>query len=184
MPSIQLRRLPEQKRVQRIADQCGLTEAYSDPYLQSPTRFFIASPEHPKMGKWAQRSTLKYHRYDAPLCPHKGTSSLAPTRRNVRLQSCCYLVNERGRIVSGLEASRRSGRRPLTSQQSKTPRRATSAKAKPAAARTKKRSTSPGPQRDESAECHPETPTFSEPPIYTPISGRVRPLPPRTVRAS
>lgn len=38
----------------------GITEAYSDDCFESPARFFVVSPEHPKLGQWAQSSTLKY----------------------------------------------------------------------------------------------------------------------------
>lgn len=38
----------------------GLVKAYSDSCFESPTAFYIASPEHPKLGKWAKPSTLKY----------------------------------------------------------------------------------------------------------------------------
>lgn len=38
----------------------GLVKAYSDSCFESSTDFYIASPEHPKLGKWAKPSTLKY----------------------------------------------------------------------------------------------------------------------------
>jgi len=38
----------------------GLVKAYSDSCFESPTNFYIASPEHPKLGIWAKPSTLKY----------------------------------------------------------------------------------------------------------------------------
>lgn len=38
----------------------GLVQAYSDSCFESSTTFYIASPEHPKLGKWAKPSTLKY----------------------------------------------------------------------------------------------------------------------------
>lgn len=38
----------------------GLVEAYSESCFESSTSFYIASPEHPKLGKWAQPSTLRY----------------------------------------------------------------------------------------------------------------------------
>lgn len=37
-----------------------IQEAYSDDRFDSPTRFFTAAPDHPKLGKWAQPSTLKH----------------------------------------------------------------------------------------------------------------------------
>lgn len=37
-----------------------IQEAYRDDRFDSPTRFFTAAPEHPKLGKWTQPSTLKY----------------------------------------------------------------------------------------------------------------------------
>lgn len=38
----------------------GLVKAYSDSCFESTTSFYIASPEHPKLGIWAKPSTLKY----------------------------------------------------------------------------------------------------------------------------
>lgn len=40
-----------------------ITEAYVDHKFVAPTRFFTAAPEHPKLGMWAQPSTLKYCHY-------------------------------------------------------------------------------------------------------------------------
>lgn len=36
----------------------ALSEAYQDACLESPIRFFIAAPEHPKLGQWARGCTL------------------------------------------------------------------------------------------------------------------------------
>lgn len=33
----------------------ALLEAYQDSRFESPTRFFIAAPDHPKLGKWAHK---------------------------------------------------------------------------------------------------------------------------------
>lgn len=38
----------------------GLTQAYSDSCFESSTNFYIASPDHPKLGQWAKPSSLKY----------------------------------------------------------------------------------------------------------------------------
>ena len=38
----------------------GVVEAYRDSCFESPTRFYTVAPEHPKLGKWATPSTLKY----------------------------------------------------------------------------------------------------------------------------
>lgn len=44
----------------------GLVKAYSDSCFDSPTNFYIAPPDHPKLGKWAQASTLKYSQPATP----------------------------------------------------------------------------------------------------------------------
>ena len=38
----------------------SVIEAYQDSCFESPTRFFTVAPEHPKLGRWAIPSTLKY----------------------------------------------------------------------------------------------------------------------------
>lgn len=45
----------------------GLVKAYSDSCFDSPTNFYIAPPDHPKLGKWAQAPTLKYSQPATPL---------------------------------------------------------------------------------------------------------------------
>lgn len=43
----------------RSSNPDGVIEAYNDGAFQ-PIRFFVVSPDHPNLGKWAQPSTLKY----------------------------------------------------------------------------------------------------------------------------
>lgn len=37
-----------------------IVEAYSDNCFETQTRFYTVAPDHPKLGKWSQPSTLKY----------------------------------------------------------------------------------------------------------------------------
>lgn len=85
MLTVQVRRRSREKqRLRRVVKRgahgrgghCGLIEAYNDPCFESNPRFFVASPEHPVLGKWAQRSTLKtkYHS-DMKNCYMDQTSS-------------------------------------------------------------------------------------------------------------
>lgn len=61
---VEFRRRPAkgaQEPLERSASASpSLVKAYSESCFESPTSFYIASPEHPKLGKWAQPSTLKY----------------------------------------------------------------------------------------------------------------------------
>lgn len=54
----------------------GLVEAYSESCFESSTSFYIASPEHPKLGKWAQPSTLKYSEPPQQQSDHIATQCL------------------------------------------------------------------------------------------------------------
>lgn len=43
------------------ANNPGLVQAYSDSCFENSTTFYIASPDHPKLGQWAKSSTIKYN---------------------------------------------------------------------------------------------------------------------------
>lgn len=47
----------------------GLVKAYADSCFESSTTFFVASPEHPKLGKWAEPSALKYSQLPQQVNP-------------------------------------------------------------------------------------------------------------------
>lgn len=142
----------------------GLIEAYSDDCFEAPTRFYIVSPDHPKLGKWAQPSTLKYHQPpQANLvtteCPNEATF-FAKAHNRPRLGRGCS-PNARGKTVSA--ASSRSGARSRVRQRME-PVRA-------------KRPVSPVPTVRAGSESPPPSSIrvrHEAPRIDTPISGRVR----------
>ena len=74
----------------------GIVEAYQDSCFVSPTRFYTVSPEHPKLGKWATPSTLKYSQptqttqqaFAATHCLDE-TAISAATRSRHQRPTCC-----------------------------------------------------------------------------------------------
>lgn len=78
---VEFRRRPAkgaQDPVKRSASASpSLVKAYSDSCFESPTSFYIASPEHPKLGKWAQPSTLKYSLPPQQHTTHNATRCVA-----------------------------------------------------------------------------------------------------------
>lgn len=61
-----------------------IKEAYCDDRFDCPTRFFTVAPEHPKLGKWAQPSTLKYTATTIINHSHTdGRRGMAPPRQAI-----------------------------------------------------------------------------------------------------
>lgn len=147
----------------------GLSEAYSDDCFESPTRFFIASPEHPKLGKWAQPSTLKYQ---APHAHQPSTQCLdeavlfASTHNKVRPVSSSSLKGRRQNARGSSATSNRLGCGSARIRQKMEPSRA-------------KRSVSPVSPLRAGSESPPSSSIRGrreEPRIDTPVSGRVSSL--------
>lgn len=63
---------PITKQARNLRSTPGLMEAYCDDKFVSPTRFFTAAPEHSRLGKWAQPSTLSYNTTLTPNARHVG----------------------------------------------------------------------------------------------------------------
>lgn len=188
MLTVQVRRRSHEKqRLHRVAKRgahgrgghCGLVEAYSEPCFESPPRFFVASPGHPKLGKWAQRSTLKTKYYpDVTSCFVDQTSSAAQRPSTVcstvsLSSSFCPLVGVEGRRtasvpMSVLRSLRRSGKyismSPSGATNNKCLRRCSSSESS-ARRRDKPPSTRLRQDTKPFVECYPETSEFGGPRI-------------------
>lgn len=91
--------IPPPKRAASSAATPGLVEAYSESCFENSTSFYIAPPEHPKLGKWAQPSSLKYSQ-PLPQQDHVAAQCLD--------EAMHFASNRGGR------RSKRSGGRPRT----------------------------------------------------------------------
>lgn len=191
MLTVQVRRR-SRGRLHRVAKRgahghgghCGFIEAYSEPCFESYPRFFVASPEHPMLGKWAQRSTLqkKYHP-DVTSCfvDHKSSA----VQRSSTVCSTVSLSSSYGSL-GGVEG-RRTAPAPtsvfrglrisgkdisIPSSNNKCLRRCRHSES------SARRRNKPHPMRSRQdteplAECPRETPKLGGPRVYAPDSGRV-----------
>lgn len=57
---VEVRRRSEFSRHGAGPSNPTIVEAYSDNCFETQTRFYTVAPDHPKLGKWSQPSTLKY----------------------------------------------------------------------------------------------------------------------------
>lgn len=117
-------RVPTPKR----SANAGLVKAYSDSCFESSTAFYIASPEHPQLGKWAKPSTLKYSQLPQQRDPTTTqcldeASLFASSHSRPRTAGCssrpvgrggCHR-SSRGRGSSAIAASSCSGTKPSRS---------------------------------------------------------------------
>lgn len=84
----------------------GVVEAYQDSCFESPTKFYTVAPEHPKLGKWATPSTLKYSQptqattQQALVATHcldvKASISAAATRSRQQPRPGCSACHAKG----------------------------------------------------------------------------------------
>ena len=71
---VEVRRRPSPARAVPIPKRSanvtpGLVQAYSDSCFESSTTFYIASPDHPKLGQWAKPSTTKHSQLPQQIDP-------------------------------------------------------------------------------------------------------------------
>lgn len=66
---VEVRRRSESSRHGAGPSNSSIVEAYSDNCFETQTRFYTVAPEHPKLGKWSQASTLKYGQHPTPVVP-------------------------------------------------------------------------------------------------------------------
>ncbi|CAM9619637.1 unnamed protein product, partial [Ectocarpus sp. 13 AM-2016] len=172
--------IPPPKR--SVSANPGLVKAYSDGCFDSPTNFYIAPPDHPKLGKWAQASTLKYSQPVKPL----QDSCITPRC----LDDIVFSASSRSRprAASAAVAGRKPARRTKAAAVPASENRSSAAKALTILER--QRLVQPGRAKRPisqvaalQATASTGSPSVSsirgrrqEPRIDTPISGRVAPL--------
>lgn len=79
----------------------GIVEAYTDDCFETPTKFYMVSPDHPKLGKWAQPSTLKY-KQAVTNRPHASTGCVDGVAHFVSAN--CWQRSKRDDVNSGHSA--------------------------------------------------------------------------------